>query len=61
MVVVRSINAFSGLFFLNKDVPEIWKDRFPREVVDGPSLEVFKAWTEIKQPDHGGMVELGDF
>lgn len=61
MAVVRSNNDFSVLFSLNKDVPESWKDRLPREVRDVPSLEVFRAWTEIKWPDYGGLVELDDF
>lgn len=52
--------TFLSFFPLNKDVPESWEDRLPKEVVDA-SLELFKAWTEIKQPDHGGMVELDDF
>lgn len=29
--------------------------------MDAPSLEVFKARTEIKQPDHGETIELDDF
>lgn len=70
---LKSINWWLGLevsmtflsfFFLNKDAPGSWKDMLPRKMVGAPSLEVFKAWTELKQPDlwwGGGGVELDDF